>query len=207
MESKTANNSFLALFITVFVGLSSVNAQTTFDGLRAKFAEGQIFIAEFEHSYLDSYTQESTNTIGDIWINSVGYKLTSEQQTIVVDGELSQIYDANRNRVVISEYEAEDDDFAPSRMLSGIDDTYTATESDLENGNTLITLETTDDFATFLTVEIEVNDSIIPVKITAYDFADNIIITNFKNGSFQSEDESVFEFIFPEDAEIVDMRY
>lgn len=207
MKSKTGIKPFLLLLIVGLFSVAPVSAQSTFERLRAMFDDGQIFKAEFQHTYLDSYTQESTNTNGVIWIDSVGYRLESEQQTIVVDGTLSQVYDENRNRVIISEYEPEEDDFAPSRMLSGIDETYTSTEAELENGNMQITLVTDDDFAAFLTVEIEVNRALQPIKITAYDIADNIIITTFNNGSFLDADPSVFEFTFPEDAEIVDMRF
>ncbi len=186
-----------------------VQAQSTpvFDQLKARFDAGEVFKGQFEHVYLDSYTEETTRTNGNIWINAVGYKLESEQQTIVVDGEISQVYDGSRNRVIISEYETEEDDFAPSRMLSGIDETYTASEEPMGGGNTKITLITTDDFATFLTVEIEVNAQLLPLKITAYDIADNVIITTFSDGAFIPENSSIFEFTYPEDAEIVDMRY
>ena len=187
---------------------TSLSAQTAFEQLRAKFNDDRTFYAEFQHTYLDSYTEESTNSTGEFWINTTSYKLTSEQQIIVVDGELSQVYDANRNRVIISEYEAEDDDFGVlSRMLREEDDDYTSTESELENGNTLITLTTDDDFATYLTVEIEVDRSLQPIKITAYDIADNIIITTFSRGGFFDLEPSTFVFTHPEDAEIVDMRY
>ncbi len=206
MESKIGIKAVQVLFFGLMFS-TSLFSQTTFEQLRSKFDDGNIFQAQFDHTYLDSYTQESTSSSGEIWINAVGYKLTSDQQTIVVDGVLSQVYDSNRNRVIISDYEADEDDFAPSRMLSGIDETYTSSESVLENGNTLITLETDDDFAAFLVVEIEVDQNLLPIKITAYDIADNIIITSFGNGLFIEDEPSVFELTYPEDAEIVDMRY
>lgn len=207
MESKTGINVFLFLFVGLIFS-TSLSAQTTFEQLRERFNDDQLFFADFTHTYLDSYTQESTNSSGEFWINTISYKLTSEQQTIVVDGELSQVYDANRNRVIISEYEPEDDDFGVlSRMLSEEDEQYTSTESELDNGNTLITLVTDDDFATYLTVEIEVDETLQPIKITAYDIADNIIITTFERGEFIPVDPTIFEFVYPEDAEIVDMRY
>jgi outer membrane lipoprotein-sorting protein len=207
MESKIGTKPVILFLFVGMMFSTSLSAQTNFEQLRAKFENGQIFQADFSHTYLDSYTQESTNSSGNIWINAVGYKLISEQQTIVVDGELSQVYDSNRNRVIISEYEPDEDDFAPSRMLSGIDETYTSSESTLENGNFLITLETNDDFAAFITVEIELGERLLPLKITAYDIADNIIITTFSNGAYIEADTSIFEFTYPEDAEIVDMRY
>lgn len=208
MDLKIYKRTFL--FVLFLIGaVVPVQGQSTpiFDQLKARFDSGEVYKGAFDHFYLDSYTEETTRTDGNIWINAVGYKLESAQQTIVVDGEISQVYDGSRNRVIISEYEADEDDFAPSRMLSGIDETYTATEEKLSNGITKITLVTTDDFAAFLTVEIEVSEQLLPLKITAYDIADNVITTTFSDGAFIPENSSIFEFTHPEDAEIVDMRY
>ena len=207
MESKTRTSLSITFPLLFLFAANNVMAQPIFDQLKAKFEAGQVFKANFIHTYLDSFTQETSNTEGSIWINSIGYRLESEQQMIVVDGELSRSYEEARNRVIISEYYPEDDDFAPSQMLSGMNETYTSSEKTLENGNTLITLETDDDFASFMVVEIEVDSSIQPVKITAYDIADNIIITTFSEREFIENDSTIFEFIIPEDAEIVDMRY
>ena len=196
------------LIFFLLMGISApLSAQTNFQKLRTTFEEGEVFEASFQHTYIDSYTEESTNSEGTVWINQVGYKLVSESQTIVVDGELSTVYDELRNRVIISEYEVEEDDFAPSRMLSDLDDTYTASEEVQSNGHTLITLKTDDDFAAFIQVEIEIDAQLRPLKITAYDIADNIIITTFTDGRFVADNGSIFGLSYPEDAEIIDMRY
>ena len=208
MDSKTWTNALrVTIFFLLMVMVAPASAQTNFEKLRAKFDAGEVFEAEFQHTYMDSYTQETTNSEGSVWINAVGYKLESDAQTIVVDGALSTVYDATRNRVIVSEYEAEEDDFAPSRMLSDLDETYTASEQVMENGHTLITLKTDDDFAAFYQVEIEIDARQKPLKITAYDIADNIIITTFNEGRFKADDGSIFELSYPEDAEIIDMRY
>lgn len=207
MDSKTWTNRLLvSAVVWLFLG-GIASAQTTnFEKVRARFDSGEVFQAGFEHTYLDSYTQESSSSSGEIWINKTGYKLESENQKIMVDGALSRVYDGDRNRLIISEYEAEEDDFAPSRFLSGLDDIYTASEEITQN-KTIITLTTDDDFALFVEVVIELNAALLPVKITAYDIADNIIVTTFSNGSFENANPALFELQVPENAEIVDMRY
>ncbi|MEQ9309028.1 MAG: outer membrane lipoprotein carrier protein LolA [Balneolaceae bacterium] len=198
----------LLLFLGILISIQHVQAQSSaFIELKTRFDESSVFHAEFEHTYIDAYTEESTNSEGLIWIDQKGYKLESDDKIIVVDGEISRVYEGSRNRLIISEYDPEEDDFAPSKMLSGIDETYTTSEKKLSNGNTLITLLTEDDFATFVKVEIEVNKMIEPLKITAYDFADNLIITTFENGKFERLTDQTFNLDYPEDAEIVDMRF
>lgn len=208
VQRKIFRSPIYFLFLILISSADFAIAQSPiFEELKTRFQEGVVFKADFQHTYTDAYTSETSTSDGMIWIDQNGYKLESDDKIIVVDGELSQVFEAFRNRLIVSEYDSEEDDFAPSRMLSGLDDTYTASQEKLTDGNTLITLVTQDDFATFLTVEIEVNAELEPQEITAYDFADNVIVTTFQNGSFEIRTDNIFKLDVPEDAEIVDMRF
>lgn len=182
-------------------------AQTPqFDQLKNKFDDGQIFKAHFNQTFIDSYTGEITQSEGEIWLDKVRYKLESEGQTVVVNGETSKVYDPSRNRVIIDNYDPEEDDFAPSRMLSGIDSTYSISEKSKAK-STKITLLSRDDFAVFVRVEIVIDAQAHPVKITAWDISDNEITTTFKNGTFLKPADDLFAISHPKDAEVIDMRY
>ncbi|MEX0844407.1 MAG: outer membrane lipoprotein carrier protein LolA, partial [Balneolaceae bacterium] len=197
----------LTIIVVIMISSTALLAQTpNFDQLKQRFDAGQVFSAVFDHVYTDSYTGETVTSDGSIWIDKVRYKLQSEGQTIVVDGETSRVYDPNRNRVIVDTYYPEDDDFAPSRMLSGIDSTYSVSEEKAGN-NTNITLQSDDDFAVFIRVEILIDSSLRPLRITAWDISDNEIVTTFSNGKFQKPEDGLFQLHYPEDAEIVDMRY
>ena len=194
-------------FLLSLILTTELTAQTPqFDQLKQKFEDGNIFSADFHHELTDSYTGEIISSTGKIWIGSNTYKLESEDQLLVVDGETSKVYDEDRNRLIIDFYYPEDDDFAPSRMLQGVDSTYTVSEEKTSSG-ALITLESTDEFSVFTLVEIHLNREGNPDKITAYDISENVIITTFSNGSFQKADDDLFELSYPDDAEIVDLRY
>ena len=209
MDLRTViKKSIYLILFGLMVATQPIQAQSpVFDQLKLRFNEQRVFHATFQHTYIDSYTDETSNSVGVVWIDKIAYKLESDDKIIVVDGVISKVYEGVRNRLIISDYDAEEDDFAPSRMLSGIDETYITSESKLPNGNTLVLLETDDDFATFVKVEIEVNKAMEPVKITAYDFADNLTITTFSDGKFEKVTSDTFKLTYPEDAEIVDMRY
>ena len=207
MGSTIYKRSLLLAFIMAYFCTPVFAQNSIFDQLRSTFEAGKVFKADFTHTYIDSYTEEETKTNGTIWINKDGYRLEADDQIIVVDGALSTVYDAARNRVIISEYDAEEDDFAPSRLLSGLDETYVLAGEESSGGITTINLESNDDFAVFVGISIEVGSDLHPQKITATDFAENVIITGFSNGEFLSDAEGIFELSPPEDAEIVDMRY
>jgi outer membrane lipoprotein-sorting protein len=196
------------LTLILILGASSIEAQEKmFPKLRSNFENQKVFVADFEHTYFDSYTNEKLTSEGKIWVSSDKYRLDSEGQLLIVDGETSRVYDEVRNRVIISEYLEEDDDFAPSRMLNGVDSTYSITEEKLKNGLTKIRMTTEDDFALYVRVEIVVDKNANPISISAYDFSENEIVTTFINRSFLPKNEELFILSYPQDAEIVDTRY
>lgn len=200
--------TYSLIIILLILGISSVEAQNKmFPKLRANFENQKVFVADFEHTYFDSYTNETLTSEGKIWVSSDKYRLDSENQLLIVDGITSRVYDEIRNRVIISEYSEEDDDFAPSRMLNGVDSTYTIREEKLSQERTKIIMTTDDDFALYVKVEIIVDRNANPISISAFDFSDNEIITTFKNGAFLPKNEELFVLRYPQDAEIVDTRY
>lgn len=186
---------------------ASLTAQTPqFDQLRSLFDDGMIFEASFVHEYQDSYTGEQTRNEGTIWIGRESYRVEGSDQVMVVDGEISRVYDRARNRLLISTYEEEEDDFAPSRMLQGVDESYRVSEE--QQGRFLvITLRSDDPFAIFGSVEITLNGEGVPLSIHAVDQAENNLITEFRNGRFREPSYRLFELEVPESAERVDLRH
>jgi len=194
----------LVLFATANI---AVQEPPEFDRLKAQFENNKVFIAEFSHFYEDSFTGEQQTASGMIWIGKDYYKIEGGTQVMVVDGEISRVFDAEKNRVIISDYIEEEDDFAPSRMLQGVDDTYNVTESEGENGDTIIELNSDDPFSIFLSVTITLSEDGLPVEIEAIDQAENLLVTSFTDGYFTESDPSLFELDIPESAETVDLRH
>ena len=205
MVYKFRKSLLLVILIAVAV---PVKAQTpVFNQLKTIFNEGRVFKASYSHVYEDSYTNERITSEGQIWIAEKAYKLESDGQVLIVDGVTSQVYDEYRNRVIISDYVEEDDEFAPSKMLKGVDSTYTVVEKKNQDGTTSITMQTDDDFALYMEVVITVDRNGKPVTIQAVDFAENKIITSFSKGTFLNPSDNLFVLNYPEDSEIVDTRY
>jgi outer membrane lipoprotein-sorting protein len=134
------------------------------------------------------------------------YKVESPSQRVAIDGKLSRVYDGQRNRLIISEYVPEEDDFAPSRIFNGIDSTYTIDQQQKKGNRHVITLSSDDPFALFRQVRITLNEQLIPMEIFVKDPADNLITTTFTGGVFKKKRNNIFELQYPADAEIIDMR-
>lgn len=192
--------------ILLFAAQAGYAQQSPFEQLKEKFESGKIFKADFTHTYEDSYTEEKTQNNGQIWVGENQYKVDSPEQRMAVNGEISRVYDSARNRVIVSTYVPEEDDFAPSRILNGIDSTYTIDQQIKQGSNYLITLHSDDPFALFQKVEITLNEDFVPLKIFVRDPADNLLTTTFTNGSFIEKKDDIFELDYPADAEIIDMR-
>lgn len=205
------NHFFTVLFISSLFSLfvfDSLPAQTPhFEELKSKFETGLIFSAEFRHQYNDAFTGEQTVTEGRIWIGKEKYRIEADNQVMVVDGDLSKVYNRTRDRLIISPYVEEEDDYAPSRMLQGVDDSYNVSEKTGNSGNPVIILENEDPFAVFERVEISLDSEGLPLEIEATDQAENRLVTQFNNGMFDEQKGALFEIEVSGSAEIIDLRH
>lgn len=210
MNLTNLSDKFLRLFFLIFLCCSfaiTTKAQDDpFARLKQKFQQDEIFNADFHHQSIDSYTQDTVASMGQIWVGESEYKVQTDHQSVVVNGKTSKVYDNNRNRVIISKYAPEEDDFAPSRILNGVDSTFTVQNQERRNNQIYIHLSSDDPFAIYKKVEIYLSTNLIPQKIRAVDPVDNIITTSFNQGQFIDPKEGMFVLNYPDSAEVVDMR-
>ena len=195
------------IFSFLFPAVISAQNTPVFDNLKQKFEQGMIFRADFSHQYEDSFTGETQQNDGKIWIGKDQYKIEGNNQVMVVDGDISRVYDATKNRVIVSDYVEEEDDFAPSRMLQGVDESYSISETAGSGNSTQITLESDDPFSVFKVVTIRIDQEGRPAEIQAVDQAENQLTTRFQDGEFVEPDNNLFELNELESAEQIDLRY
>ncbi len=188
------------------VPLQAQDTEKPLDRLRERFQEGQIFYASFEHIYHDEYTGDTEKSEGEVWVGNSEYKVKADFQRVLVFEGVSRVYDTNRNRVVVSEYDPQEDDFAPSKFLTGADTLYTVVRQKTESDTVRITMHSEDPFTVFKEIEIRLDTSLQPLSINAVDQADNRVVTHFRSGYFMDDGKEVFELNYPEDAEIIDLR-
>ena len=168
---------------------------------------GAILSAQFNHDFIDAYTQETSRNEGSIWIGWQQYRIETVGQIIVVNGELSKVLDRRRNRVIISEYDSELDDFAPSKIIGGLGNTYQVVDTKSRHNTQEFNLQSSDSFSTFKQMNIRIDSDLKPVDLSALDMGANRMQTSFSEVKYLSSSSNLFELIIPEGAEIIDMRY
>ncbi|MFU8859914.1 MAG: LolA family protein [Cyclonatronaceae bacterium] len=173
--------------------------------LRERFSNGNAFTAFMTHEYVDSFTSDTVITTGTIWIGTDSYKVITDQQRVTVDGSISKVYNRPQNKLIISFYDPEEDEFAPSRFLTGAQDRYIMEETDFADG-TVITLTSDDPFEMFREVRIHLNEKGIPRLITGIDQTGNEFSTFFESGVFIQATGDLFKITWPDNAEVVDLR-
>lgn len=207
---KNLSDNFNRVLVVIIIGLGlpslALGQQSYFSDLKQTFEDGAIFKADFYHQTVDSYTRDTVASNGRIWVGGQQYRVEADNKSIVVNGETSMVYDEDRNRVIISKYEPKDDDFAPSRILNGVDSTFTVQTQEKRKGEIYILLSSEDPFAIYQKVEIFLSKNLVPKKIEAVDPADNVITTIFSEGEFMDTRGGMFKLSYPENAEKVDMR-
>ena len=174
--------------------------------LKSKFDEPVYYRAELSHQFTDAYTGETTSSYGSIWFSKDMYKIDTPDQLILVRDLTSTVYNKSQNKVIISQYDPEADDFAPSRYFSGNRDSYSSTDIINQDGTKTIKIIADDAFEMFTEVEIRLSRDGNPMQIDATDQMENTIKTTFRFGRFERIQEGVFTISYPSDAEIVDMR-
>ena len=185
----------------------------TLERMRDRISMGQIYYARFESVYFDSFTLDSSVVQGTLWLGEEGYRVETAQQTLVVSGTVSQVWDADRNRVILSDYREEEDDFAPSVVLSDQDDDMLASDVRIAGG-VAVELVSKDPYAKLREIRLEVRRGDLPYRATSVDPADNRTVTRLIGSSWLIPGApggwvvptGLFTLEIPPGAEVVDLR-
>lgn len=186
--------------------VNETEVETGLDRVRAKFKEGKVLHAQITHELTDAYTGETQVVEGRLWISREKYKIIADHQSILVDGEISMVYNELQNKLIISEYEPAEDDFAPSRFFSEEEDLFQVVDITGMEEATRFLLRPDDPFELFTEVSIYLKDDLTPIRIDATDQMDNTLSTRFADAWYMEDAESVFVLDYPDDAEIIDLR-
>lgn len=91
----------------------------TLDDIRNRITgKGEILQVDFRTLFMDSFTGDYSQIRGRAWIGHNRYKIETGERLLLVEDSVSTLWDPTQNRVVLSDYLPEEDDFAPARLLA-----------------------------------------------------------------------------------------
>ncbi|MCH8495138.1 MAG: outer-membrane lipoprotein carrier protein LolA [Balneolales bacterium] len=210
-EASTSINMTrqITILVTILLFVAATlqaNDSPALKQLKERFSGDVVFRAEMSHFFTDSFTDETTETYGTIWFSKDRYRIDTPDQKIVVNGDVSTVYNVRQKRVIISHYDAEEDEFAPSRFFGSSEATFRSQDSTGDDGTTTILITSDDPFELFSKVNIRVSRDGSPMQIDAIDQMDNSVRTNFRFGRFERMRSDLFTLDYPADTEVVDLR-
>lgn len=187
---------------------AGADSVTVLDRISTRLQQGEVFHAQMQHQFVDGFTGDEVLTEGEVWVAADGYKIITDTQHISVQDDVSTVYNLREQKVIISTYYPEDDDFAPSRLLGSYSDRFSITGVETpEEGYKRITLESTDPFEVITNARLLIDESsLLPVGMFAEDQTSNTYETSFSEGRFTALSETDFSLDWPEQAEIIDLR-
>ncbi len=140
------------------------------------------------------------------------YRVESEQQTVVTDGNTIWSYNPFTDQVIIDLYQEEEQMFTPDRFLLNIPDEFYVTVGDRETveGQSLIMLRLVpkDDHQFVRSMRLWVDDSRwIVMKAEVIDLNENKNTYHVRDIQInEGVDENLFSYQPPENVEIIDLR-
>lgn len=180
--------------------------------LEAKYNEVAALRAEFTQTMSSAYSDLNESFSGTLLLQGPRYRVETRGQTMVTDGAVTWIYNADENQVLINQNEDSEEGFSIDRLFTDYSKRYSAGTVATESlgGRTHFVLTLTpkdpDSFFSDVTVWMRADDAIIS-RIKVVDQNETTMLFDLKNVSFDPElDPSSFTFSPPKGAEVIDLR-
>lgn len=178
--------------------------------LEEKYNNDQALKAQFTQTVSQG---GQTNTLsGTLTLQGDRYRVTTDQQTLVTDGETTWIYTPARGQVLVNDYVEDETAFSPSRFFDGYRERYRVSDvrTTQREGEKhyVLTLKPKQEGAFFreVTLWMRASDAVV-TRLAVRDANQSKMTFALRDVSFDVEtDASTFRFDAPQDAEVVDLR-
>jgi len=205
---------FFVLILIIAGGLTTLSAQQNIvQNIQNKYKEIDNVVITYEQVSQFPMTRTEQVFEGVVYMKqSKYYRVESEQQTVVTDGETIWSYNPFTDQVIIDLYQEEDQMFTPDRFLLDIpDDFYVSVgERETVEGRSLVMLRLVprDEHQFVQSMRLWVDDSEwIVRKAEVIDLNDNRTTYRVRDIQInQGVDEELFSYRPPENVEIIDLR-
>ncbi len=204
--------------LTVFALISSVSpaaaqdAEDVFERLKNKYDSIESLRAEFSQTMSSSYMDEQATSHGLLIASGEKYRVETEGQTLVTDGEVTWVYMPSQQQVLINDYMEDEQTFSVNEFLFDYDERFKLSDvqrSTLDGeDHFVVSLEpkSKDAFFTEATLSMRARDNVV-TRLQVVDVNGTTMVFRLTNIQINPTlDAGVFSFTPPKGAEVVDLR-
>jgi outer membrane lipoprotein carrier protein len=186
------------------------SADRLVDRLEQKYDGGQALKAQFTQT--TSQNGQMSTLSGTLTLKGDRYRVQTDRQTLVTDGETTWVYTPAREQVLVNDYIEDETAFSPSRFFDGYRERYRATDvrTAQRDGakHHVLTLKPREQGAFFQNVTLWMRASDAVVTRLAVENANGSTMTfTLRDVTFSAKTTAgTFRFDVPPSAEVVDLR-
>ena len=202
----------VAIFLTIGDQATAQDADDVFERLKDKYDSIESLRAEFSQTMSSSYMDEEATSRGVLVVQGDRYRVETEGQTLVTDGDVTWVYMPSQNQVLINDYNEDEQTFSISEFLFDYEENYDASQVALTQlGGTrhfvlTLTPKKDDAFFTEATLSVRESDNVI-TRLQVVDVNGTTMIFNLENIQLNpSLQENTFSFTPPKGTEVIDLR-
>jgi len=186
------------------------DADRLVDRLEQKYNGGQALKAQFTQT--TSRNGQMNTLSGTLTLQGDRYRVKTDRQTLVTDGETTWVYTPARDQVLVNDYVEDETAFSPSRFFDGYRERYRATgvRTARRNGAThhVLTLKPREQGAFFqdVTLWMRASDAVV-TRLKVKDANSSTMTFTLRDVAFDAETTAgTFQFDAPQGVEVVDLR-
>ncbi|MCK4894031.1 MAG: outer membrane lipoprotein carrier protein LolA [Calditrichia bacterium] len=208
---------WLSLFLLVFIisNLYAENVDKIIKNVQKKYSKVQLLYVDFKQVNRFQLTKIENEVYGTIWIAQDNkFRLETEDQTMVSNGEKFWRYNKLENQVLIDYAKKSQQDIFLNNFLFQISDYYDSQilNEEKKGKNKIFEIKLTPKTPEenyFRYIKVWINDgSWILNKVLYVDFNDNEVEYLIEKMDLErSLTKNLFEFQSPEGSEVVDLRF
>jgi chaperone LolA len=198
------------LIVAIFLGMvdqaAAQSADTVFERLKEKYDTIESLRAEFSQTMTSSYMDDEATSKGVLVIQGDRYRVETDGQTLVTDGDVTWVYMPSQNQVLINDHNDDEQTFSINEFLFDYDENFDA--SDVKTA----TLGGQKHFVLTLTPKSEDafsmrdSDDII-TQLQVVDVNGTTMLFNLENIQLNPTlQDNIFSFTPPQGTEVVDLR-
>jgi len=204
------------LIVAIFLGMvdqaAAQSADTVFERLKEKYDTIESLRAEFSQTMTSSYMDDEVTSKGVLVIQGDRYRVETDGQTLVTDGDVTWVYMPSQNQVLINDHNDDEQTFSINEFLFDYDENFdasdvkTATLGGQKHFVLTLTPKSEDAFFTEATLSMRDSDDVI-TQLQVVDVNGTTMLFNLENIQLNPTlQDNIFSFTPPQGTEVVDLR-